>query len=237
MSAHPLPATTLSGAFAVTALAAWAAAGRRRGAPAITGAMVVLQGALHLLFATTGHAAPTTDGTHPHTMPGMDGVDGMDGMAGMHAMHGTHAVDGMAGMTGMHAMHAPHGTHAAHAAHALDGADAMDGMLMAAADPMGTSSGAGMLAVHLLAALLCGLWLARGEAAFLALARAALAYAFTPLRLLRALVPVPQAPRRPVRRTRGTAPRPHTVVLAHALSRRGPPRLSAPRATALGAHV
>ncbi|MGW4853458.1 hypothetical protein ACWEPZ_19770 [Streptomyces sp. NPDC004288] len=256
MSAHPLPATTLSGAFAVTALAAWAAAGRRRGAPAITGAMVVLQGALHLLFATTGHATPTTDGTHPHTMPGMDGMDGMDGMAGMHAMHGTHAthaVDGMAGMDGMHAMHAPHGTHATHAVdgmastagmhamhgthatHALDGADAMDGMLMAAADPMGTSSG--MLAVHLLAALLCGLWLARGEAAFLALARAALAYAFTPLRLLRALVPVPQAPRRPVRRTRGTAPRPHTVVLAHALSRRGPPRLSAPRATALGAHV
>ncbi|MFK0228810.1 hypothetical protein ACIQUL_23910 [Streptomyces sp. NPDC090303] len=219
MSAHQLPATTLSGAFAVTALAAWAAAGRRRGAPAITGAMMVLQGALHLLFATTGHATPTTDGTHPHTMPGMDGMDGMDGMAGMHVMH------------------APHGTHAAHAAHALDGADAMDGMLMAAADPMGTTSGAGMLAVHLLAALLCGLWLARGEAAFLALARAALAYAFTPLRLLRALVPVPEAPRRPVRRTRGTAPRPHTVVLAHALSRRGPPRLSAPRATALGAHV
>ncbi|MFF9426867.1 hypothetical protein [Streptomyces sp. NPDC014746] len=237
MSAHPLPATTLSGAFAVTALAAWAAAGRRRGAPAITGAMVVLQGALHLLFATTGHATPTTDGTHPHTMPGMDGVDGMAGMHAMHGTHATHAVDGMAGMTGMHAMHAPHGTHAAHAAHALDGADAMDGMLMAAADPMGTSSGAGMLAVHLLAALLCGLWLARGEAAFLALARAALAYAFTPLRLLRALVPVPEAPRRPVRRTRGTAPRPHTVVLAHALSRRGPPRLSAPRATALGAHV
>ncbi|MFB6634016.1 hypothetical protein ACFCWY_29400 [Streptomyces sp. NPDC056362] len=216
MSAHQLPATTLSGAFAVTALAAWAAAGRRRGAPAITGAMVVLQGALHLLFATTGHAAPTTDGTHPHTMPGMDGMDGMAGMAGM---------------AGMHAMH---GTHAAHA---VDGADAMDGLVMAAADPMGTTSGAGMLAVHLLAALLCGLWLARGEAAFLALARAALAYAFTPLRLLRALVRVPEAPRRPVRRTRGTAPRPHTVVLAHALSRRGPPRLSAPRATALGAHV
>ncbi|MCZ0979418.1 hypothetical protein O1L60_10740 [Streptomyces diastatochromogenes] len=72
-----------------------------------------------------------------------------------------------------------------------------------------------MLAAHLLAALLCGLWLARGEAAFLALARAALAYAFTPLRLLRALVPVPGTPRRPVRRARRNARRPHTVVLAH----------------------
>ncbi len=100
-----------------------------------------------------------------------------------------------------------------------------------------TASGPGMLAVHLLAALLCGLWLARGEAAFFTLARAALAHAFTPLRLLRALVRVPDAPRGPVRRARRNAHRPHTVVLAHALSRRGPPRPSAPRATALGAHV
>ncbi|MFD8209102.1 hypothetical protein ACFV2S_22235 [Streptomyces sp. NPDC059695] len=208
MSAHQLPAATLSGAFAVTAAAAWAAAGRRRGAPAIAGAMVALQGALHLLFATAGHPMPGTDGTH--AMPGADAMHAMPGADAMHAMHGMHA---------------------------MDGADTMDGMVMATADPMGTTSGAGMVAVHLLAALLCGLWLAHGEAAFFTLARAALAHAFTPLRLLLALAPVPEAPRRPVRRTRRTAPRPHTVVLAHALSRRGPPRLSVPRATALGAHV
>ncbi|WP_426363533.1 hypothetical protein [Streptomyces sp. E-08] len=214
MSDHQLPATTLSGAFAVTAAAAWAAAGRRRGAPAVAGAMLVLQGALHVLFATAGHAVPGTDGTH--AMPGMEAMPGMGAMDGMAGMHGADAMDGMAGM---------------------HGADAMDGMVMATADPMGTTSGAGMLAVHLLAALLCGLWLAHGEAAFFTLARAALAYAFTPLRLLHALVPVPGTPRRPVRRARRTAPRPHTVVLAHTLSRRGPPRLSVPRATALGAHV
>ncbi|MFC9594743.1 hypothetical protein ACFTUC_33770 [Streptomyces sp. NPDC056944] len=202
MSDHQLPATTLSGAFAVTAAVAWAAAGRRRGAPTIAGAMLVLQGALHVLFATAGHA-----------VPGTDGMDAMDDMAGMHGADTMGAMDGM------------------------------DAMIMAtsdpmtSADPMGTTSGAGMLAVHLLAALLCGLWLAHGEAAFFTLARAALAHAFTPLRLLRALVPVPETPRRPVRRARRTAPRPHTVVLAHTLSRRGPPRLSVPRATALGAHV
>ncbi|MFF0478690.1 hypothetical protein [Streptomyces sp. NPDC004284] len=191
MSAHRLPATALLGAFAATAALAWAAAGRRRGAPAIAGAMLLLQGALHLLFsATGGHAR------EPHSgMPGMESMAGMPGM------------------------------------------DAMDSMTMAAPTPMSSGSGAGMLAVHLLAALLCGLWLARGEAAFFTLARAALAYAFTPLRLLRALVPVAGTPRRPVRRARRNARRPHTVVLAHTLSRRGPPRLSVPRATALGAHV
>ncbi|WP_234352368.1 MULTISPECIES: hypothetical protein [unclassified Streptomyces] len=197
MSAHRLPATALLGAFAVTAAVAWAAAGRRRGAPAIAGALLTLQGALHTAFSTTGAHGPTP-GAH-------------------HAAHGTHGAAGpVAGTEG--------------AGSALDPAVAQ---LVDSA----TASGPGMLAVHLLAALLCGLWLAHGEAAFFTLARAALAHAFTPLRLLRALVRVPDAPRGPVRRTRRTAHRPHTVVLAHTLSRRGPPRPSTPRATALGAHV
>ncbi len=54
MSAHGLPATALLGAFAATAAVAWAGAGRRRGAPAIAGALLTLQGALHALFSTTG---------------------------------------------------------------------------------------------------------------------------------------------------------------------------------------
>ncbi|MFE5618459.1 hypothetical protein [Streptomyces sp. NPDC056463] len=96
-------------------------------------------------------------------------------------------------------------------------------------------SSAGMLAAHALAALVCGLWLARGEAALFALARTVGALAFTPLRLLLAVVRVPELPHpvRPRPRTR----RLHGVVLAHTLSRRGPPRLSLPRATALGVHV
>ncbi|MFC8271275.1 hypothetical protein ACFUJR_01760 [Streptomyces sp. NPDC057271] len=96
-------------------------------------------------------------------------------------------------------------------------------------------STAGMLAVHTLAALVCGLWLARGEAALFALARTFGALAFTPLRLLLAVARVPELPHpvRPRPRTR----RLHGVVLAHTLSRRGPPRLSVPRATALGVHV
>ncbi|MFC8585992.1 hypothetical protein ACFUGD_15770 [Streptomyces sp. NPDC057217] len=200
MSAHRLPATALLGAFAVTAAVAWAAAGRRRGTPAIAGALLTLQGALHLLFSTTG-AHGSTPAAH-------------------HATHGPHT---------------PHGT-AVPTASAEGAGSALDPAVAQAVDSV-TASGPGMVAVHLLAALLCGLWLAHGEAAFFALARAALAYAFTPLRLLRALVRVPDAPRGPVRRARRNAHRPHTVVLAHTLSRRGPPLPSAPRATVLGAHV
>ncbi|MFD3997345.1 hypothetical protein [Streptomyces sp. NPDC058548] len=216
MSAHRLPALALLGAFAVTAAAAWAAAGRRRGAPTIAGALFVLQGALHLLFSLAGSLAGDTGhpaATAPHmTGPlGMTGTHGMPTTHGMHAMHGMTGADGAAGMTGPHDM--------------------------SAAGAMLLDMSTGMLAAHLLAALLCGLWLAHGEAAFLTLARAALAYAFTPLRLLFARVRVPDAPRRPVRRARRSAHRPHTVVLAHSLSRRGPPRLSVPRATTLGAHV
>lgn len=199
MSAHQLPATALLGAFVVTAAVAWAAAGRRRGAPAIAGALLALQGALHVLFSATGahggHAAPP---------------DGPAATAHHHAPHGTAGAEGTA--------------------------SALDPALAQLVDSV-TASGSGMLAAHLFAALLCGLWLAHGEAAFFTLARAALAYAFTPLRPLFARVRVPGAPRAPVRRARRNAHRPHTVVLAHALSRRGPPRSSAPRATALGAHV
>ncbi|MFB7392729.1 hypothetical protein [Streptomyces sp. NPDC056191] len=210
MSAHQLPALTLLGAFTVTAAAAWAAAGRRRGAPTIAGALFVLQGALHLLFSLAGSRAGDTG--HPATAPqATTAVHGMHAMNGMHAMHGTAGADGAAGPAGPHDL--------------------------GATTAMFMDMSTGMLAAHLLAALLCGLWLAHGEAAFFTLARAALAYAFTPLRLLLARAQVPDAPRRPVRRARRSAHRPHTVVLAHTLSRRGPPRLSAPRATTLGAHV
>ncbi|MFF8834768.1 hypothetical protein [Streptomyces sp. NPDC015130] len=203
MSAHRLPALGLLGAFAATAVTAWAAAGRRRGTPTIAGAMLVLQGALHLLFSLTG-AHPAAHAAGDTTMP-----------VHRHPMGST---------TAGHATTPPT---------AVEPMDAMDAMASMGA----TGSGTGMLAVHLLAALLCGLWLAHGEAAFFTLAEAALAYAFTPLRLLSARVRVPDAPRGPVRRPRGNAHRPHTVVLAHTVSRRGPPRLSVPRATALGAHV
>ncbi|MGW0733227.1 hypothetical protein [Streptomyces sp. NPDC002851] len=83
---------------------------------------------------------------------------------------------------------------------------------------------AGMLAAHLLSALLCALWLARGEAALFQLLRTLEALTFTPLRLLGAAVRLPEPPG-PGRRPwswYGPA-RPRTAVLAHVVSRRGPP--------------
>ncbi|MCX2179465.1 hypothetical protein KV205_02815 [Streptomyces sp. SKN60] len=114
--------------------------------------------------------------------------------------------------------------HTAHTAHAMGQAP---------------GSGAGMLAAHLLAALACGLWLARGEAALFTLARTVGSRARTPLRLLLAAArlrlppPPPHHPLRPTPRTR----RLHGVLLTHAVSRRGPPALPVPRATTLGALV
>ncbi|MFD6363268.1 hypothetical protein ACFWFX_25970 [Streptomyces roseolus] len=119
-----------------------------------------------------------------------------------------------------------HGAHPAHAAHA-------HGAPAAAPDAL-LDGGVGMLAAHLLAALVCGLWLARGEAAFFALAEGAA----RPIRRLFAVllgpVAVPGDPRRPVRRPRRGARRPHVVVLASVLSRRGPPRRPLIRSTVLG---
>ncbi|MDI3403150.1 hypothetical protein [Streptomyces cavernicola] len=84
-------------------------------------------------------------------------------------------------------------------------------------------SSLGMLAVHVLAALVCALWLARGEAAFFQLLAAVDSLAFAPLRLLLTAVRLPLPPRL----TRRPRPRPvaraRAAVLAYAVTRRGPP--------------
>ncbi|MFJ2593256.1 hypothetical protein [Streptomyces erythrochromogenes] len=114
------------------------------------------------------------------------------------------------------------------------------------ADMAGTAShgGAGMIAAHALAGLVCAAWLARGEAAVFRLARvlgAAALHAARPLAraldLVRARVaavpapPVFRAPYRRPRRLRG-------AVHAHAVVRRGPPGSgSAHRSTAPGRPV
>lgn len=100
---------------------------------------------------------------------------------------------------------------------------------------LGHSSG-GMLAAHLLAAVLCALWLARGETAVFRVAAAVGTLAFTPLRLLLAVPALPEPPR-PLARRRSDAVRRRSVVLGHTLVRRGPPAFLAPRATAPGAAV
>jgi hypothetical protein len=85
----------------------------------------------------------------------------------------------------------------------------------------GGDSSLGMLAAHLLAALLCGLWLGHGERAVFRLLRAVGGRLAAPLRLLLALPAPPPPPVRVRRRTSDRAPR--LLLLVHAITSRGPP--------------
>lgn len=101
----------------------------------------------------------------------------------------------------------------------------MDSMDMAHMDhfghAMGDTSSFGMLSAHLLAALLCGLWLAHGERAAFRILRAVGGWLAAPLRLLLALPTPPHRPRIRVRRCPDRAPR--RLMLVHAITSRGPP--------------
>ncbi|MBG0850943.1 hypothetical protein I2W78_03510 [Streptomyces spinoverrucosus] len=87
---------------------------------------------------------------------------------------------------------------------------------------MDGSSSFGMLAAHLLAALLCGLWLAHGERAAFRILRAVAGWLAAPLRLPLA-VPAPPHRPRPHPRRRGSARSPRRLLLVHAITSRGPP--------------
>jgi hypothetical protein len=108
-------------------------------------------------------------------------------------------------------------------------ADGMAGMSMDSGHMGLTSAGhgwsAGMLLAHTLAALLCGLWLWRGEAAAFQLGRSLAAFVFAPLRLAWRMLVFAGTKTPPVRpRTAlGPAQRLRGALLRYAVSRRGPP--------------
>ncbi|MFC5804540.1 hypothetical protein [Streptomyces formicae] len=209
LSGHDLPGSVLALAFAVSGGAAWLAGARRRGTLSIGTGLVTVQGALHLLFAgSDGHSAPQGAGRTGHSAGGSHTTD-------MHSTVMPMGVDPM-------------------------GMDHMAADLMAAGTFAGlgadVAGSTGMLLAHLVGAAVCAFWLARGEAAFFRLARTVGTLAFSPLRLLLAVVRVPEPPHA-VRPRPRTPRRLHGVVLAHALSRRGPPGRPLTRATAPGALV
>ncbi|MEV6113749.1 hypothetical protein AB0L59_14825 [Streptomyces sp. NPDC052109] len=122
------------------------------------------------------------------------------------------------GMSGMGSMHMD----------AMDmGAMRMDHTGMSAVDHIGHSmdggsSSFGMLAAHVLAAVLCGLWLAYGEKAAFRILRAAAGWLAAPLRLLLALPDTPDRPRVHLRR-RLSDGAPRLLLIVHAITSRGPP--------------
>lgn len=218
MSGADVPLFGLLGAFGVTYGFAWLAAGRRRGPVGITAAVLSVQGVLHLVFSRSAaaepFAAPAPMHGHQHMAAADAGATAAE-TAGMADIAGLADMAHMAGTTGM------------------AGATGTAGMA--------GHGGAAMIAAHVLAALLCAAWLARGEAAVFRLARVlatAALHAARPLTralaLVRARVAAPPAPpvllapyERP-RRLRG-------AVHAHAVVRRGPPGgAPLPRFTAPG---
>ncbi|MFI1766211.1 hypothetical protein ACH41H_29745 [Streptomyces sp. NPDC020800] len=191
---------------AATGAAGWCLAGRERGHALIVTVVVAAQALLHEGFSlaqsfVSGPHAASSAVTHGVTTMDMGAMQ-MDSLQ-MDSLHrGATDIAGMGDMGSGSMMHMEPGLHGGHS--------------------MGGGGAFGMFAAHLLAAVLCGLWLAYGERAVFRILRAVAARLVAPLRLLLAL-PVP--PRRPSMRRRRDADRRTLarLLLSHAITSRGPP--------------
>ncbi|MFB7496161.1 hypothetical protein ACFC09_15950 [Streptomyces sp. NPDC056161] len=94
------------------------------------------------------------------------------------------------------------------------------------AHDMADASSTGMLAAHVLAALLCSLWLAHGERAAFRILRTLAGWLVAPLRLPLGLSAPPHRPRIRLRRSRSDRT-PRQFLLVHTLTSRGPPGTAA----------
>jgi len=117
----------------------------------------------------------------------------------------------------------PQALHSAHHTMPMDGAHGHHSMHTAAETTAHHAAGMsyGMLAAHLLAALLCGFWLAYGERAAFAVLRTVARRLLIPLRLFARPATTRYQPRvRPHHSPRTLRP----YLLVHAITSRGPPR-------------
>ncbi|MFE0824529.1 hypothetical protein [Streptomyces sp. NPDC058847] len=201
MSGAAVPWWTVAAGASVTGAAAWWLAGRERGSVAVVLLAVAAQTVLHAAFSLAQATAhPGSAGDASLVRRWLDVL-----LCRMPSHPGAEP-----GAMPMPMGAADHGVHAADAV----------------GHGMGGMSPSGMLAAHLVAALLCGLWLAHGERAAFRIVRSLAARLVAPLRLpLRPAAP-PHRPRvRPGRATSDRAPR--RLTLAHAITSRGPPARSA----------
>ncbi|MEV6260119.1 hypothetical protein AB0M42_05055 [Streptomyces sp. NPDC051784] len=229
MSGVPVPGRTISVALLGTAAAAWVLAGRERGPAAVTTAAVGAQAALHTAFtlAHTVTRAPSPPVSYAHRWA-EELLCGNEA-SGLTEREAAGVVE-RAGLGDL--IHRPpSGTSGisvasladtgAHATQAM-GAGSTGGVEPVVHDGMAEMSSAGMLAAHLLAAVVCGLWLAHGERALFRLLRAFAARLWTPIGLLLRLVAPARSPRPRVRhrRTEGALAQ---LLLVHSITSRGPP--------------
>jgi len=195
MSGDDVPAWAAAAGGAVTGAVGWGLAGRERGLPLIVSAVVAAQTLRHSAFSLA------------QTGTGAAGIPSRD-------MGPTHMGSMDMGSMGMGPM-------------PMDAMDSMGMSSVVAAPmdqghPMAGSSTPGMLAAHLLAAVLCGLWLAYGEKAAFRILRAVAARLAAPLRLLLAAPAAPDHPS-PSPRRRRSERAPRLLLLVHAITSRGPP--------------
>ncbi|GAB2758943.1 hypothetical protein [Streptomyces bullii] len=205
MSGDHVPPPTLAVGWAVTGVAGWCLAGRERGLAMIVTVAVAAQTLLHSAFSLTPQASTAAARGTAGGGPGPLDM-GSTGPAGATEHH-------TASLTMTPPAPAPVSTGGGHG---------MGGHLGHAGDSVPGDSSLGMVAAHLLAALLCGLWLGYGERAAFRLLRAVGGRLTAPLRLPFALPAPPDRPRVRVRRARSDRA-PRLVLLVHAITSRGPP--------------
>ncbi|MDX3520566.1 hypothetical protein [Streptomyces scabiei] len=209
MSGTAVPWSAMAAGSVTAGGTGWLLARRERGPVLVASCVVAAQAVLHVSFSlaqalvasrTSGDTSLVGQwlGYALHGSPsGSDAGHGAMATSLASTNHGMSATHSMGPMDHTGVVHSLH--------HGTDG-----------------TSGAGMLAVHLLAALLCGLWLALGERAAFRVLRACAARLVAPLLLILRLPPPPCRPR--VRAGRARSDRmPRRLLLAHALTSRGPP--------------
>ncbi|MDX3504674.1 hypothetical protein PV689_22385 [Streptomyces sp. ATCC51928] len=230
MSDAPLPWWPLGLCLTGVGALAWLVAGRERGRTTVVALTVAVQAALHaaLTLAQTAQQTAVEEaggrstlavrwadallcGPHSDTAAAARAYD-VAARAGLTDSMPLPSLEG--GSSAIAALgHTAHGAHTA-GAHAARPAHDMAAMT-------GTASW-GMLAAHVVAALLCGLWLAHGERAAFQIFRALADRFRLPLFLLAAFRPLPSAP--PASAVDRSVTRPRSRLLVHALVTRGPPR-------------
>lgn len=212
-SGFEVPWWALVAGAVATGGTAWALAGRERGLFAVGSVTVAAQVLLHALFSLA-QAVVRPEGADGASLAGRwasyllcstagAGADSHGQATATHSMSHDMADMSSMSMSGMGSMGSMGSM--AHAGHAMDGMSPM-----------------GMLAAHLVTALLCGLWLAHGERAAFRILRVLAGWLVAPLRLLLRLPTPPHRPRVRARRNHSVHAL-RQLLLVHAITSRGPP--------------
>ncbi|WP_130796402.1 MULTISPECIES: hypothetical protein [Streptomyces] len=216
MSGSAVPPLVALGAFAGVAVATWACAGVGRGPMTVALAAIAVQGGLHLAFSLGQSAVSPRPGAAV-TSPVQDLALSLmcGGRLGQPPSH----AEAVEVVTAAGLAVPGHGGHG----HGAVGHHAADAGAHAAAGAAHLHSG-GMLAAHLGAAVLSGLWLAWGERVTCDLLFLLGVWLAAPMRLIRLWsAPVPRLPG-PVCLPATEVPALRARLLLHTLISRGPPR-------------